>query len=572
MVGAVVSVMVISPTGCFLVNSPPVASFTFILSRRDAPCVVDFDASSSYDPDGIIVKYEWNLGDGSSATGGSTSHTYTEVGTYAIDLTVTDDQGMTCSSSEEITILSPYNDNVNAGLQIIFVASPQSYLALPFTIKFDASGSVSDEGIIVSYLWNFGDGSTGRGRSVLHTYPRAGSYTVSLTATDSQGATGSTTGIVQVNMAAGVGGNTSPGASFTVSPSSGTAPLAVSFDASGSSDSDGSIASYTWAFGDGSSGTGITASHTYNTAGTYTVLLSVTDNEGAASNANQAISVMTQSDPVSFTGSGPQVSASFTLAGGLTTFHMEHDGSANFIVWLLDDQDDWVELLVNEIGSFDGSKAIGIDSPGIHLLDIQADGNWTITVEQPAPSSAPSAPQSYAGQGQEFSPFFTLGSGLTTFHMEHDGSANFIVWLLDDQGDRVALPVNEIGSFDGSKAIGIDSPGIHLLDIQGDGNWTITVEQPTPSPAPSPPQTYTGYGQEFSPFFTLGSGLTTFHMEHDGSANFIVWLLDDQGDWVELLVNEIGSFDGSKAIGIDSPGIHLLDIQADGSWTITVEQ
>ena len=84
--------------------------------------------------------------------------------------------------------------------------------------------------------------------------------------------------------------------------------------------------------------------------------------------------------------------------------------------------------------------------------------------------------------------------------------------------------------------------------------------------------TFTGHGQQASPSFTLGSGLTTFHMEHTGSANFVVVLLDDQGNWVDLLVNEIGSFNGSKAIGIDAPGIHLLDIQANGDWEISIEQ
>ncbi len=233
--------------GCFLLNSPPTASFTFTLSRRDPPCVVDFDASPSHDSDGIIVKYEWSFGDGSSGTGRSTSHTYTTSGTYTIDLKVTDDNGKTATKSETITVLPPYD--VNAGLTVTFVAFPRSYLVPPLTIQFDASGSSSDQGSIVSYSWSFGDGSTGSGRIVLHTYPSAGSYTVSLTATDSQGATGSITRTIQVSMDGGVEGNIKPSANFTASPTSGTAPLAVNFDASDSLDPDGSITSYNWTFG-----------------------------------------------------------------------------------------------------------------------------------------------------------------------------------------------------------------------------------------------------------------------------------------------------------------------------------
>ncbi|NIA10128.1 MAG: PKD domain-containing protein [Nitrospiraceae bacterium] len=74
-------------------------------------------------------------------------------------------------------------------------------------------------------------------------------------------------------------GNLSPVASFTYSPSSGEAPLSVSFDASASSDSDGSITSYVWGFGDGESGAGITASHSYAVSGTYAIQLTVTDDD-----------------------------------------------------------------------------------------------------------------------------------------------------------------------------------------------------------------------------------------------------------------------------------------------------
>lgn len=60
-------------------------------------------------------------------------------------------------------------------------------------------------------------------------------------------------------------------------------------------------------------------------------------------------------------------------------------------------------------------------------------------------------------------------------------------------------------------------------------------------------------------------------MSHDGSSNFIVWLMDDQGNKVELLANEIGSFDGSTAISITTPGTYLLDVDSDGNWKASIE-
>ena len=85
--------------------------------------------------------------------------------------------------------------------------------------------------------------------------------------------------------------NTAPSASFTVKPASGTAPLAVTLDASASEDSDGSISRYRWEFGDGATGEGRSMQHTYSEAGSYTVRLTVTDNDGATATAQQNVQV-----------------------------------------------------------------------------------------------------------------------------------------------------------------------------------------------------------------------------------------------------------------------------------------
>ena len=166
-------------------------------------------------------------------------------------------------------------------------APPAAELIASFTqqvsgleVSLDASGSTGD---IASYQWDFGDGTTGTGKSASHSYAAAGTYTVTLTVTDDKGATASQSASVSV-----VAPNVAPTAAFTHSETD----LLASFDANGSSDSDGSIASYSWSFGDGTTSSGKTASHSYTAAGTYSVTLTVTDDKGATANQSASVSVV----------------------------------------------------------------------------------------------------------------------------------------------------------------------------------------------------------------------------------------------------------------------------------------
>ncbi len=195
-------------------------------------------------------------------------------------------------------------------------------------------------------------------------------------------------------------------------------------------------------------------------------------------------------EPITIEGTGDKASPKFELLAGIATFEMSHDGSSNFIVQLMSESGETIDLLVNTIGQYTGAKAIGVQKgallgaePGMYLLNIQADGSWGITVRQTRFSSAPALPQNFNGKGDSVSPPFLLNEGLTTFTFSHDGSSNFIVQLMSDSGETVDLLVNTIGSYDGSKAVGVKrgalfgpEPGIHLLNITADGNWSITIE------------------------------------------------------------------------------------------------
>jgi PKD repeat protein len=173
------------------------------------------------------------------------------------------------------------------------IAPTASYTSSISHLALSVNGSASSDadGTIISYSWDFGDGSTGTGVTATHTYAAAGSYPVTLTVGDDGGATGtSTTTVVATAIQP-------PTASFT---STVTGP-SVAFDASGSFDPDGTITSYAWTFGDGTTGTGVNPTHVYATAGTYNVTLTVTDDDSATG---------TQTNPVTTTTNGISTLAS----------------------------------------------------------------------------------------------------------------------------------------------------------------------------------------------------------------------------------------------------------------------
>jgi PKD repeat protein len=420
-------------------NQPPTASFTATPSNTTVGSPIALSAAASSDPDGSIVSYAWNFGDGTTGTGVSRSKSYSAPGTYTIALTVTDNAGTTGTTTRTVIVA--------AGNQLpvaSFTATP-SPATVGAAIAFSGAASSDPDGFIASYAWNFGDGTTGTGVSTSKSYSAAGTYTVTLSVTDNGGASASNTGTVTVTpsggssavwmedalplrasaggseaftwvtssptpysgarahqsavasgihqhyftgatpkfavapgdrlftyiyldpanppkqvmlqwydgswehraywgaslipwggrsmgalppvgqwvrlevpaslvglegrlvdgvaftlydgratwdytgVAAAGGANQPPVASFTATPPATTAGSAISFSAAASTDPDGSIKSYAWNFGDGTTGSGVSVAKTYAAAGTYSVVLTVTDDDLARASTTRAV-------------------------------------------------------------------------------------------------------------------------------------------------------------------------------------------------------------------------------------------------------------------------------------------
>ena len=285
--------------GCLFHNQLPIAAFTFTPSAPVAGSLASFDASSSTDPDGTIVQYAWDFGDETSGSDTPLTHAYAAAGTYTVTLTVTDDAGASDSVSLEITVGVPQPGNQPPTAAFTFTPSAPVAGSL---VSFDASASADPDGTIVQYAWTFGDGSTGSGATASHTYGTTGTYTVTLTVIDDDGASDSVS--LGVTVGAPQPGNQPPTAAFTGAgfsnssevipkPAAGTE---VDFDASASTDPDGTIVQYAWNFGDGTTGSGVTTTHIFQNPHTdqtvlYTVTLTVTDDDGASDSASMEIDV-----------------------------------------------------------------------------------------------------------------------------------------------------------------------------------------------------------------------------------------------------------------------------------------
>ncbi|MFT4925992.1 MAG: endonuclease I/subtilisin-like proprotein convertase family protein [Phenylobacterium sp.] len=341
-------------------NQAPTAAF----SQNCNALSCSFDASTSTDADGSVTNYSWDFGDGTTGTGVNSSHAYNLDGDYNVVLTITDDGGATDTSSTMVSVAAltsqPWvnefhydNDGTDANEAIEVAGAAGTDLSGWSLVAYNGSGGtvystlnlsgtiadqqggygtlnfaisglqngapdgfalVDNSGTVVQFLSYEGsitatdgpaNGTTSTTVPVSETSSTPIGHSLQLSGSGTQysdfswqSAAAHTAGSVNNSQTFGSGApvNQAPVAAF----SQNCTALSCTFDASSSADSDGSIVSYDWNFGDSATATGNNPSHTFAADGGYTVVLTVTDNEGATANSSVMVNVADVSTGGSF--------------------------------------------------------------------------------------------------------------------------------------------------------------------------------------------------------------------------------------------------------------------------------
>lgn len=263
------------------VNDRPQADFEHLPTIPNPGETVTFDATNASDTLEGINSYRWDFdgNGGTDATDETVTHAFESPGTHTVTLMVADAYGVTNTTTTTVHVNYPPTADASNSDQ-------RANVSEPFTL--DGTASTDPENGIERYEWDVdGDGEFEEtGAIVTHEYDSVGDRNVTLRVIDDGNLTDTDTFTVEVNAP--------PVAKIDSSNETVMVGESVSFDGTGSTDSDGEIVRYEWDLdGDGTiDTTGPTAERTYSAAGTFTVRLTVTDDDGATGTTTRAIAVL----------------------------------------------------------------------------------------------------------------------------------------------------------------------------------------------------------------------------------------------------------------------------------------
>ena len=361
-----------------------------------------FTAQFIDDSTGVVTGHSWDFGDGGTSTLVNPTHTYSQVGNYTVTLNVSNNYGFNISTQV---------DYINVTAPVVVPIPTATFHAvvtngvLPFNVQFidDSTGVVDNRD------WDFGDGSTAHSQNPVHIYTQAGTYTVTLNASNFNGFNISTmTNYIVVSDV-----EAAPISVFHANMTGGLTPLTVQFV----DDSEGNVSSRVWNFGDGNGSSTVNPIHTYSTVGVYTVSLNVSNAGG--SNESMKVGYINATNIV--IPHPPLASFRENITGGIAPVTVQFkDTSSNTPTY-------WLWNFGDSVGTNEQNPDHTYTVPGIYNVTLEignADGNDTISelVNVLKPIGIPVA---------NFTSDVTMGAMPLTVHFIDLSSNDTANWLWD---------------------------------------------------------------------------------------------------------------------------------------------
>ncbi len=503
-------------------NVAPTASFTAAPNPVQTGNAVTYNAAGSSDADGTIAKYEWDLdGNGTyetdTGTTASASSSYPTIGARTIGLRVTDDLGATATATRSVSV-------VNSPPVASFTATPNSALS-GTAIAFNASASSDSDGTVTKYEWDLdGNGSyetnTGAVATTSKTFATPGNRTIGLRITDNNGATATSSQAVSIQ-------NRAPTASFTASPATALSGVAIAFNASASSDPDGTIAKYEWDFdGNGTyetdAGTTASTSHAFLTTGTLTVGLRVTDDSGAVATTTRTVTIQNSPPTAAFTATPNPVPTGTTVAYDASA-SKDIDGTITKYEWDLDGNGTYETNTGTTASTTSSYATVGARTIRLRVTDntgATALTTQTVTVTNRAPTASFTIS---ANPVQSLVNVTLNASG----SKDADGTIAKYEWDLDGNGTYEVNAGSSASTTRSFSTSGERAVGLRVTDNLGATatttvNVNVTNRAPTASFTASPTSVPTGTNT------TLNASASS---DPDGTIAKYEWDLDNNGSY-----------------------------------------
>ena len=532
----------------------------------------------STDADGGPLMYAWNFGDGLTAAGSRTQHTYGAVGTYSVSVTVTNAAGLSAVGTTTIMIVAAPEDPVDPPLMPT-IAVPEEIRAQR-AAQFTGNAQPPANGSLVSYTWDFGDGSPAQsGQSIAHTFPSAGPRTVTLVVTDSLGRTGTATAAVTVLPL-------QPPHNVVIhGPLEVVLGRAAAFSAE-FDNADGGTVTHAWEFGDGATSTDAFPSHTYSAAGQYTVKLTVTDPLAGSASGSMTLNVV-MDDLTDLPCAGTSPGTGWCDAPGLpigptalntVSFADPRSGwiggENGGLIHSIDGGLSWTVQIASgnaivSVSSVDGNHVWALDKQRNALASSDAGATW-LTVATGAGVSLNAvrfADQRHGwvvGQGQSI--FATTDGGRTWASQFSNSSAG---------------PLNAIDVIDVNHVFAVGDDGAIVQTSDGGQSWNVAFT------ANGTALKSISFG-DASTGFTVGRGGATLYRTTDGGATWtaltppaggalvavrfvtpsIGWVVTESGNIYRT--DDSGANWRLQTLPSQALGLPSLDaVNATNSWLVT---